>query len=364
MKLFTILRSVWIALAVWIVAPVSAYSATRHVVILFDERPELPGLEALDSEFANALTSNSKDRIELYRESMDLSRFGSKTYESFLRDALRTKFSGKKIDVVVAFLGPALEFLLNHGNEIFPGTPIVFCGVDQRELTNRSLPPQIRGVVFKRAFAPTVDIALKLHPQTVRIAVVAGSSEFDNRLLAQARQEFHAYENRLTFTYLNNLPLEKLLAELGQLPPQTIVLFSTLFKDGAGETFIPHDVVALVSAAANAPLYGFLDQYLGRGIVGGNLYSTSAQGVAAAKLVLQVLADPRPQGNQLVEASSHVTLFDWRQMRRWGISESSLPAGSEVRFHDLNVWEQYRVPIFGSSCGAAASKCPCYVARL
>ena len=209
--------------------------------------------------------------------------------------------------------------------------------------------------MFKRAFAPTVDIALKLHPQTTRIAVVAGSSEFDNRLLAQARQEFRAYEDRLTFTYPNNLPLEKLLAELRQLSPQTIVLFTTLFKDGAGEAFVPHDVVSLVSAAANAPLYGFLDQYL---------YSTSAQGVAAAKLVLQVLADPRPPGEQLVEASSHVKLFDWRQMQRWGISESRLPPGSEIRFHDLSVWEQYRVPILGAACRAAASKRPCYVARL
>lgn len=59
MKLSTILRGVWIALTVWIVEPVSAYSATRHVVILFDERVELPGLDALNSEFANGLTSNS-----------------------------------------------------------------------------------------------------------------------------------------------------------------------------------------------------------------------------------------------------------------------------------------------------------------
>jgi hypothetical protein len=176
--------------------------------------------------------------------------------------------------------------------------------------------------VLKRTFAPTVDIALKLHPQTTRIAIIAGSLGFDNRLLEQARQELRAYEERLTFTYLNNLPLEKLLAELRQLPPQAIVLFTTLFRDGAGEAFVPHDVVPLVFAAANAPLYGFLDQYLGRGIVGGNLYSTSAQGVAAAKLVLQVLADPQARGERFVEASTHVKLFDWRQMRRWGISEA------------------------------------------
>lgn len=151
-------------------------------------------------------------------------------------------------------------FLLDHGNEIFPGTPIIFCGIDRREFGNRSLPPHISGILLRRTFAPTVDIALGLHPQTARVAVVTGSSDFDSLLLEQARQEFRAYEDRLAFTYLTNLPLEKLLAELRQLPPHTVVLFTTIFKDGAGASFIPHNVLPLVSAAANAPVYGFLDQ--------------------------------------------------------------------------------------------------------
>ncbi len=50
---------------------------------------------------------------------------------------------------------------------------------------------------------------------------------------------------------------------------KTLVLFTSLFRDGAGELYVAHNVVPLVSAAANAPLYGFIDQYIGRGIVGG-----------------------------------------------------------------------------------------------
>ena len=33
--------------------------------------------------------------------------------------------------------------------------------------------------------APTIELALRLHPNTKRIAVVAGTSEFDTRLLDQ-----------------------------------------------------------------------------------------------------------------------------------------------------------------------------------
>ena len=34
-------------------------------------------------------------------------------------------------------------------------------------------------------------------------------------------------------------------------------------------------------------------------------------------------------------------IFDWRQMQRWGISESNLPPGSTVYFREPTVWEQY-----------------------
>ena len=344
MRVCTALRVLW-AVVIWTAWALPASSATRHVVLFFDERLDLPGLAAIDADLVGTLVSNSSDRIEVYREEMDLSRFGSNTYRMFLRDFIRAKYAGKKIDVVVAILGPTLEFLLNDGDPIFPGIPIVFCGVDRKELGDRSLPAQVRGILVKRDFAPTLELALSLHPQTKRVAVVAGTSEFDTRLLDQARNEFRVYEGRLAFTYLTALPLKTILAELSQLPPQSIVLFTTFFQDGGGEAFVTHDVAQRVSAAASAPVYGFVDQYLGRGIVGGNMYSFSAHGAEAAKLVLRILAGAEPSGPLMSEVQTNKVLFDWRQMQRWGISESSLPVGSEMRFRDPTVWDQYRVQI-------------------
>jgi len=44
-----------------------------------------------------------------------------------------------------------------------------------------------------------------------------------------------------------------------------------------------------------------------------------------------------------------VAIFDWRQLRRWGIDESRLPAGSIVRFREVSVWEQYRIYILAAT---------------
>lgn len=344
MRLRPAFLSVSAALMLWIAGTLTAAAATRHVVMLFDERPELPGLAALDAEFVATLSSNSTEKIEIYREEMDRSRFEPR-YQTLLGEFLRRKYADKRIDVVVAVIGPALDFLLQHGAEIFPGAAIVFCGIDRAEIGDRRLPANVRGVLVKREFAPTLELALTLHPQTRQVIVVAGTSGFDRRLLSQAQGEFQAYADRVTLTYLTDWPLRKTLTELAHLPPNSVVLFTTLFRDGAGETFVPHEAVARVSASANAPVYGFLDQYLGRGLVGGYLYSFSAHGAEAAKLVLRSLSNPESNEPQLVEPSTARMLFDWRQMQRWGISAASLPTGSEIRFREPSAWDQYRLQI-------------------
>jgi signal transduction histidine kinase len=315
---------------------------TRNVVLLFDERTDLPGLSVLNADFLRSLRSGSPGPVEIYTEEMDLSRFKSDTYFVQLRDQLRSKYAGKKIDVAVAAMGPSLDFLVREGKDVFPGASIVFCGIDKRELDSLVLPSYTTGVLIKRQFYPTLQLALKLQPETKRIVVVAGSSEFDTRLVDQARAEFHGFEDRLKFIYLTTLPMPALLAELSSLPPQTVVLYTTMFQDGAGTPFVPHEAAERIAAASNAPVYGFLDQYMGRGIVGGQLYSMGTQGEEAAKLTLRILAGAKPEELHFVEPKGGKLMFDWRQLQRWNLPEDKLPPGSIVQFEEFSFWVLYR----------------------
>ena len=51
--------------------------ATRRVVVLYDERVDLPGLAILDAALVQSLTSELAGSVEVYREAMDLSRLAS-----------------------------------------------------------------------------------------------------------------------------------------------------------------------------------------------------------------------------------------------------------------------------------------------
>jgi hypothetical protein len=75
------------------------------------------------------------------------------------------------------------------------------------------------------------------------------------------------------------------------------------------------------------------------------MHSVSEGSRLTASVAIRIL-DGKKAGEIRVAATGFATpKFDWREMRRWGISESRLMPGSEIYFRESNVWEQYRAQI-------------------
>ena len=79
----------------------------------------------------------------------------------------------------------------------------------------------------------------------------------------------------------------------------------------------------------------------GRGAVGGYVTIPSTIGEEAAELALQVLDGKAVSSIPVTAGNSLRPVFDWPQMQKWGVDESNLPKGSEVRNRELSLWEQY-----------------------
>ncbi len=100
------------------------------------------------------------------------------------------------------------------------------------------------------------------------------------------------------------------------VPPTTKSAVS-LFRGGAGQTFVPHDVVSRLSSAARAPVYVLVDQYLGLGPVGGYLYSLELHGKASSpRCGLRVLRGESPANIPVLEVADNQYMFDGRQLDR------------------------------------------------
>jgi PAS domain S-box-containing protein len=159
---------------------------------------------------------------------------------------------------------------------------------------------------------------------------------------------FRGYEGKVELNYLAGLPLNDLLREVAGLPDRSIIYYLHIFEDGLGNTFVPAEVLGPLSSAANAPIYGHFDTYVGRGIVGGRVVSFEAEGANAARVTARILAGERPERIAPPGTIANPSLFDWRELRRWGIEEGRLPPGSIVLNRPPGFWDLYRWRVIGA----------------
>jgi signal transduction histidine kinase len=125
-----------------------------------------------------------------------------------------------------------------------------------------------------------------------------------------------------------------------------VIAYLQITRDNQGNQTLPQDGLALVVQAAKVPVYGLVETWLGKGIVGGYLFRLEEMARKTGELAARILNGERP-GKVSIVSVSNSPMFDWRQLRRWGISEDRLPPGSIVRFREHTLWEDHGRKIVG-----------------
>ena len=228
----------------------------------------------------------------------------------------------------------------------FPGVPIVYCFPNWAP----GAPPlgsDLTGIVNDVAASGTMEAALRLLPDTRNIVVVGGTSYIDRMYEAVVREQLKPYERNYQTSYLTNLAMPDLVEQLKHLPTRTIVLLIGFSQDAAGTRFTQPGSSAILAAAANVPVFGLNDSDLWHGEVGGKLSSPRETGRTVGRMALRIFQGEKPEAISIVKSPTAYT-FDWRALKRWGLKESDLPAGSIVVNRPFSVWDSYKSYIVGS----------------
>jgi PAS domain S-box-containing protein len=314
----------------------------RRVLVLYSDERLLPANIIIDEAIRAAFAVGTSNRVEFYSEFLDVARFPGEEQQQ--RDFFRDKYRARQPDLVIAVSGGALTFVAEHRADLFAGIPIVYCSVTGDPHPDYVSDARIAEVTVPDGVAPTLEMMLRLHPDTRQVAVISGSGPRDRQIADVFRQEMTTIGNRVAFAWLTNLSMEELRGELSRLPDHTVVLYLTMFQDAAGKTFTPRQALDAFAPASRAPIYGCYDTYVGHGIVGGSMVTFEEIGRKATQLGIRILAGEDAQAAARSESHQAVPMFDWHQLRRWNISEQRLPPGSIVRFKEATYWEQhYRI---------------------
>jgi len=341
-------RILWLAIGLMpLAAPAAAAAgddeAQKRVLVVYSTRrdTQLPTLG--DREMPRLLEEALSAKPDYYSEYVDGARFPEAQYQQAFRNYLRLKYRGMRFDLVIASQRLAYELVTSVRDELFRGTPIVFLTQDRsvRRAANSA------EIVAEPDYRRTIDLALRLQPDTTQVFVISGSSPRDAALERVARQQFASLQPRLAFTYLTGLETDALELRLSTLPEHAIVFYVIFYQDAAGLNVTPLDYLGRLTQVSNRPVYSWVDSAMNRGIVGGSLLVLESQVRSLASMGARVLRGEAADGIPVSEADLQVDQVDWRQLRRWNIDDARVPAGALVMYREPSRWDRDRNYIIG-----------------
>ena len=112
-----------------------------------------------------------------------------------MAETLHRGYGAVKFDVVVAATYPVLQFARQYREKMFSGVPIVFTDVTHQE--GQTMGSDVTGVISPLGMRETIDLALRLHPDTNTVAIITGLTEWDKRWLAVAHSELLRHQDRV-----------------------------------------------------------------------------------------------------------------------------------------------------------------------
>jgi len=327
---YAVLLLTFLLLSFTLVSPALAVESPEKRVLLLHSYHQ--GLAWTDEMTAGARSvfDTAETPVDLYVEYMDTLRLGDAGYGDREEAILGQKFAGVTFDLVICLDDYAFHFLQDRHASLFPGVPVVFCGLNYFDEADLEGWENCTGIVEVYDVDGTLDAALLLSPGIKNVFVVNDATETGISNLRVIQGAAGRYAGRLTFTHSGNATLAQIEETVRNLHDDTIVLLMTYYRSPDGVYYEHADVAGPISAASAVPVYGVWDVHMGRGIVGGKILFSRDQGEAAAAMGLRIL-DGEPASAIPVKTDLQGRyVFDYRQLQRYGLEGSTLPGGSAV----------------------------------
>jgi len=314
------------------VAPLHAdhYLPRYRVLLINSYHPGYPWSDGISSAIGKEL-ARANSTIDFSVEYLDAMRFDPEQLAPTAESFLLAKYRLLQPEVLIVADDAALRFVLPRRDQLFPGVPVVFCGINN--LSNDLVAGQTRitGVLEEIDMAGTINLILRLHPRTRQIAFIADSSVTGRINRQRFQQSSAAFRERVDFLELADLTLAEFTSALRQLPADTVILHTGIARDREGVALAPQGSIALITENTDLPFYSLWEHGIGDAGVGGIITSAALQGEAAASLALRIMQGEAPENLPVQRNIPTRPTFNYPALQLHHVNEAALPKGSVVR---------------------------------
>jgi len=295
--------------------------------------------------FHSDLIKNSSEPIDFYEVSLDTENARRPDQDKPFSEYIQALLGGRRLDLVVPVGAPAASFVQRHRVELFPATPMLIVGADQRRIPVSSLTPNDTAVFLAVDLPAYIANIVRLRPDVTEVAVVIGNSAIEKYWAAELSSNYRRISDQVDFIWLNDLSFDEILARAAAMPRNYAILHFLLSEDIKGVPYSQERSLQALHEVSAVPIFGVGDYEMGRGIVGGPLIQSKMLGQLAAGAARRIFAGETPANIKITAVGLGTPVYDWRKLQRWNISEALLPRDSIVEFRETTAWQQYRWPI-------------------
>ena len=318
-----------------------------------------PGYGWSDGEMHGLLNALNRryPRLVPSIEFLDWRRFPQPEREPRLLESLEQKSGGQPFDVIITLDDPALNFVFKFRKDLGAATPVVFGGVNHYTAETLRGQTDVTGVAESTDLAGTLDLVLRLQPETQEVVAVHDENESAWETRKALEELVPRYSPRLRFRYLHNWSVTELMRALGQLKPGTVALLLSVTRDTEGK-LISDDPDFVMGLKQRCPVPVYLiaqpirplfstsdwenDTWAG---LGGSMLSSDLHGEAVGKIAVRVLNGEKAGEIPVLTRSPTRRAVDYPQMQRFHLPLSALPEGTEIFHRPTSYLEAHRAQI-------------------
>jgi signal transduction histidine kinase len=318
---------------------------TKRVLIVHSFGRDFKPWKGYAETVRSELTGRSPWSLYINEQVLTSARSSNDAPEPAFVEYLRALYAPQPPDLIISFGAPAAHFVQRYRAQLFPDAPMVLTAIERRRIQQSALGAKDVVVAVSHNFAVLFENILQVLPDTKTVMVVNGVSPNEAFWKPEIIRELEPLKDRIALTWTDDVPFAEIVHRAATLPPHTAIFWHSMIVDPGGLMHEGDSALSAVYASANAPIFSFDESFFGREVVGGPMNSIAQVSGQAVAVAMRVLAGEDPADIKVPAIEFAKPKFDWRQMQRWGINESRLPAGSEIRFREPTVWDRYHGPI-------------------
>lgn len=314
-----------------------------NVVLIDGQDLGRPLLVQFQNELRRTLAERNGGRVSFFLESADLSRFPGTELSRDFDQWLQRKYADKRIDLVVASSNLPLERALSLRTSVWKGASLVVGLLDPAGAARLPAVPGVSALLWSPDVDSTLELVRALFPSTRRIVLVGGRAYGDLpgewiRTQLEARSGMEIIDT-------GHQPVAELDEFVASLADDTVIFYSGVYADAAGQGYQPQQVLESLSKRASRPIVGLSPTYIDHGMLGGGIIDMASYARQVADLGLRLNDNPGLLVPPVQVSRGPNLTVDYRQLQRWNVALDRLPPNTTVLFQPLSLWQEHKATV-------------------